>query len=61
VAPATTWECGKPDVPVPRPRTRRALYRMPELQLSDSEEYNDEASDDGDRDLANPIGIKHLY
>jgi hypothetical protein len=36
---------------------------MPTLEPSDSEdeEYSDEASDDGDRDLANPTGMKHLY
>jgi hypothetical protein len=36
---------------------------MPTLEPSDSEDedYSDEASDDGDGDLANPIGVKHLY
>jgi hypothetical protein len=34
---------------------------MKTLEPSDSEEYNDEALDDGDGDLANPIGVKYLY
>jgi hypothetical protein len=47
--------------PVPRLRARRAFHRMAALQLSDCEEDSDEASNDGDGDLANPIGVKHLY
>jgi hypothetical protein len=39
----------------------RTLHRMKTLEPSDSEEYNDEALDDGDGDLANPIGVKYLY
>jgi hypothetical protein len=36
---------------------------LPILEPSNSEdeEYSDEASDDGDGDLANPTGVKHLY
>jgi hypothetical protein len=39
------------------------LHKLPILEPSNSEdeEYSDEASDDGDGDLANPTGVKHLY
>jgi hypothetical protein len=52
---------GQNQIPPVRRRRARALYRMPEVEPSDNEEYSDEASDDGDGDLANPTGVKHLY